>query len=199
MRITPHELSLNDPFFYDKVFAGSGQKREKDRYQVAQTGLPFTAITTIDHDLHRQRRGYVSSLFSKKSISNLEPVIQTKVDLLVEKLKEAHVRGETLAGPFVFGALTCDVVTHLAYGESFNELEKPGFPCEIEQVMRGLLLSYHWRRFFPAVDVFLNKLPAWMLTWLNPEIVAYLKFDQRITEYSEKALIKNSEGIPGTR
>jgi len=196
VRINPHELSFNDPFFYDKVYSGSGQKRDKDRYQTVQSGLPSTGLTTVDHELHRQRRGYISNLFSKKAISSLEPVIQSKVHLLVEKLKEAHNKGEKLAGVFVFGALTCDVVSHFAYGESFNELEKPGFPCEIEKVVRGLLLSYQWRRFFPATDTVLNSLPGWMLTWLNPEIIAYLKFDDRITEYSNEALKKNSSGPP---
>jgi len=178
------------------VYSGSGQKRNKDRYQTTQGGLASSGINTVDHELHRQRRGYISNLFSKKAISSLEPVIQSKVNLLVEKLKEAHKRGEKLAGVFVFGALTCDVVTHFSYGESFNELEKPGFPCEIEKAMRGLLLSYQWRRFFPALDTVLSSLPGWMLTWLNPEIITYLKFDDRITEYSKEALRKNSNGPP---
>ncbi|KAL7777998.1 hypothetical protein CFE70_004672 [Pyrenophora teres f. teres 0-1] len=162
VRITPHELSLNDPFFYDKVFSSSAQKRDKDRYQTTQGGLPSTAITTIDHDLHRQRRGYVSHLFSKKAISSLEPIIQSKVDLLVSKLKQAHAKQETLAGAFVFAALTTDVVTHFAYGESFNELSKPGFP-----------------------------LPARVLTWLDPNLIAYLQFDSYLTQLSQDALDKN--------
>ncbi|CAE7032707.1 hypothetical protein P3342_006906 [Pyrenophora teres f. teres] len=191
VRITPHELSLNDPFFYDKVFSSSAQKRDKDRYQTTQGGLPSTAITTIDHDLHRQRRGYVSHLFSKKAISSLEPIIQSKVDLLVSKLKQAHAKQETLAGAFVFAALTTDVVTHFAYGESFNELSKPGFPCELVNVMRGLLLSCHWRRFFPTLDVMLNRLPARVLTWLDPNLIAYLQFDSYLTQLSQDALDKN--------
>ncbi|CAA9961297.1 Benzoate 4-monooxygenase cytochrome P450 [Pyrenophora teres f. maculata] len=191
VRITPHELSLNDPFFYDKVFSSSAQKRDKDRYQTTQGGLPSTAITTIDHDLHRQRRGYVSHLFSKKAISSLEPIIQSKVELLVSKLKQAHAKQETLAGAFVFAALTTDVVTHFAYGESFNELSKPGFPCELVNVMRGLLLSCHWRRFFPTLDVMLNRLPARVLTWLDPNLIAYLQFDSYLTQLSQDALDKN--------
>ena len=84
VRIDPHELSFNDLFFYETVFAGSGHKREKVSIYMALSGLVSASITTVDYDLHRQRRGYIFSFFSKRSITKLEPLVQSKVDLLVE-------------------------------------------------------------------------------------------------------------------
>ncbi|KAF1945984.1 benzoate 4-monooxygenase cytochrome P450 [Clathrospora elynae] len=197
VRYNPDELHINDPFFYEKIYAGAGQKREKDYNSQLSSGVQFAMVATIGHDLHRQRRGYLSSLFSKKSISEIEPSIQAKVDKLVEKLKEAHHMGETLIGVLVFGALTTDVVTHYAYGKSFEELDKPGFPCRLEHDVKGMLLSLHARRYFPTIFRVLTLLPEWALVRLNPDVVSYLDLDRRVTQLSIEAInSRKSEARP---
>jgi hypothetical protein len=145
------------------VYAGGGQKRNKDPNQASSTGLFTAMIGTVDHELHRKRRSYIANFFSKKAITDLEPVVQSKVDTLVKKLKEAHRSGEKLDGVIMFGALAADVVTHYSYGESFEELNKPGFG-ELEHGVKGMLLTFHLRRFFPAIDVVLNRLPMFLVS-----------------------------------
>ncbi|KAF1835134.1 benzoate 4-monooxygenase cytochrome P450 [Decorospora gaudefroyi] len=194
VRINPHELSFDDPIFYDKVYAGGGHKREKDAGHAAMSGMFTATISTVDHDLHRQRRGYVANFFSKKSIHDLEPLIQKKVDILVERLKEAYHSGQTLVGVLVFGSLAADIITHYAYGESFEELNKPGFPCELERGVKGLLLSLHARRYFPAMGRFLSRLPKWVLARMQPDVVVYVELDAKVEEYSKKALKKREAG-----
>jgi hypothetical protein len=47
---------------------------------------------------------------------------------------------DTLVGVQVFGPLTADVITHYAYGASFDERDKLGFPiriCERERKRIG--------------------------------------------------------------
>ncbi|KAL1798300.1 hypothetical protein ACET3X_002337 [Alternaria dauci] len=197
VRVNPDELSLNDPFFYDKVYAGAGQKRNKspDLTTIVRTSV----ISTNDHELHRQRRGYIANLFSKRSISDLESIIQSKVDKLVTRLKEANHTGEILNGPLVFGSLAVDVISHYAYGESFGNLDKPGFPCELERDVKAILMIQHVRRFFPSFDHIITRLPAWLVARVSPSMVSFVDFETRIAEYSKAALKKSQEGEEPTK
>jgi cytochrome P450 len=194
VRVNPHELSLNDPFFYEKVYAGGGQKRNKDPYQASSTGLFTATVGTVEHDLHRKRRAYIANFFSKKAITDLEPVVQSKVDTLVQRLKEAHRSGEKLDGVIMFGALAADVVTHYSYGKSFEELKKPRFG-QLEHAVKGMLLTFHLRRFFPAVDVVLNRLPMFIMERMNPSVKTYLDFDDTMTQYSNEAIKKSGDAV----
>ncbi|KAI4952609.1 hypothetical protein J4E91_003081 [Alternaria rosae] len=191
VRVNPDHLSFNDPFFYTKVYSSGGQKTNKhpELSQIAATSV----ISTKDHDLHRRRRGYIANLFSKMAIFDLENVIQSKVDKLVMRMKQAYSTGETLIGPLMFGSLAVDVISHYAYGESFGDLDKPGFPCELEETVRGALLLSNVRKFFPGIDAVLMRLPTWLITCLSPSIISYLEFEKRITDYSIEALKKSQE------
>lgn len=161
-------------------------------------GMPTSVGTTVDHEHHRQRRGYIASFFSKRSITELEPVIQAKIDRLVEKLQEAHNNGETLVGLQVFGALTTDVISQYAYGESFDELEKPGFTCPLQRDVKALLMGCHYRRFFPTVFQVLQQLPEQVLTLLNPAVSTFMDFERTVSKFANKALeTRTSDSMAG--
>lgn len=155
----PDEVHLNDPHFYDKLYCGIGQKRNKDRNNAVITGAEHSLNVTLDHDHHRLRRSYIASLFTRQATLRLEPLIQSKVDKLVQKLGERHPNGETLVGVQVFGALNTDVITHYAYGESFGELAKSGFLSPLTRDVKSLLLSCHFHRFLPIVAKIMQQLP----------------------------------------
>jgi hypothetical protein len=188
IRVNPDELSFNDPFFYDKVYSGSGQKRNKNPALTAS--IPTSILSTDDHDLHRQRRAYIANFFSKKSISDLESLIQSKVDKLVTLMKKAHRTEETLVGCDMFGSLASDVVSHYAYGESRGDLDKPGLPCELERDAKGLVLTVHVRRYLPVIDTLMGRLPTWLVASISPSIVSFHNFEKQIAQYSKEALEK---------
>lgn len=50
----------------------------------------------------------------------MEPLLQSKIDKLVQRFRKAHTTGEVIVGVQAFGALTTDVITHNAYGESWG-------------------------------------------------------------------------------
>jgi hypothetical protein len=79
VRINPDDIHLNDPFFYDTLYAG---KRKKDKNHVTLSGVQHAMNVTLDFDLHRQRRGYVASLFFKEMTLRMEPLLQLKIDKL---------------------------------------------------------------------------------------------------------------------
>ena len=57
---------------------------------------PDAAFSTNDHDLHRMRRSGLNPFFSKTSVRRLQPLIQERLDKLLERMKGFQISGEPL-------------------------------------------------------------------------------------------------------
>lgn len=108
VRINPRELHINDPHYYDHIYASGGKKRNKDPYFVGLFSTPLSMITTIDHDHHRFRREILSNFFSKKSVLNMTPLIQKKLAILMERFEQASEEGVVLDLTAAFSSQTGD-------------------------------------------------------------------------------------------
>lgn len=57
---------------------------------------PYAAFGTNDHDTHRMRRAAMNPYFSKGSVRKLQPVVQERVDKLLQRIQGFKDTGETL-------------------------------------------------------------------------------------------------------
>lgn len=96
IRISPYELHVETPRYYEELFAGSTQKRDKYEWHTKLFGTPDAAFGTVDHNLHRMRRSAMNPFFSKANVRRLQPVIQARVDKLLERIKEFQASGKPL-------------------------------------------------------------------------------------------------------
>lgn len=106
IRISPTELHISDPDFVSELFSGTSRKRDIDEYFAAQFGAPGAHFTTLNHDLHRERRAALSSFFSTASVRKLQPVIEERVDKLFEKFCELRDKSEVVDLGLAFSAIT---------------------------------------------------------------------------------------------
>ncbi len=86
VRITPTELHIDDPDYYDTLYTRASGRRNKYAYFSGRFGYASDTFSTVDHDLHRQRRKAISPFFSVAKIADFQPVIVKKVERLCEKL-----------------------------------------------------------------------------------------------------------------
>lgn len=104
------------------------------------TGMTFG---TVGHTLHRRRRGAFSNFFSKTSVRRLQPVIQSRIDILCKKLSEKMDTGEPVNMVHAYSALTQDVITEYCFSRSRNVLEMKDFsPWYYELVQKPSELSH---------------------------------------------------------
>ncbi|EKG13640.1 Cytochrome P450 [Macrophomina phaseolina MS6] len=115
VRISPHELHINDPSYVDKLYVAGGKKRHKYEYFVRQFG-------TVDHDLHRMRRGAMNRFFSKASVMRLEPLIRDTVAKLCAQIETYAGTEEPVKLSSAFSCMTTDIVTEYAFARSYNFL-----------------------------------------------------------------------------
>ncbi|KAJ5575191.1 benzoate 4-monooxygenase cytochrome P450 [Penicillium hetheringtonii] len=159
VRINPRELHVKDPFYFDEIYAGRGRVRDKDPAWTVALLTPNAMASTNGHDQHRVRRNILNNFFSKRSVTNLEDVIQEKVNMLKGRLLEAFDEAKILNLPPVFAALTADVITHYCHGASRGYLIAPDFKNNHMEALDNLFTLFHISRFVPPLARILERLP----------------------------------------
>lgn len=136
------------------------------------------ALSTIDHDLHRQRRSAIAPFFSKAAVQRLEPSIKSVVEKLVLRLKGLQGSGTFINLEDFFTALTADVVFQYCFARSANLMEQPGFASDWHQIIKQTSINYHTMKHFPMVEYLMRVMPVWLIKIINPRAITFLKMEK---------------------
>jgi len=167
VRISPHELHIDDPEFYDTMYERSG-RRDRYRYFSARFGFASDTFSTVEHEDHRMRRKALSPMFSAKRITEFQPVIRAKTDKLCEKLREYQQDGRVLPMGRAWMALTTDIITEYAFANSYNHLDSPNFKDTMHEALVAIYSTGQFALHFPIVFPILDMLPDWFVLRVQP-------------------------------
>jgi Cytochrome P450 len=136
-------------------------------------------IGTISHNLHRLRRGPLNKLFSKASVTKLEPLIQTTVDKLCNRLREFQDARKPVTISLAYTCCTNDVVSEYAFAKSYNYIENsPDFRTDIHDAMENVSEVSHILKQVPWLVSALQKIPAEVMKFIDPKIASFLIFQR---------------------
>ncbi|KAF2113271.1 cytochrome P450 [Lophiotrema nucula] len=180
IRINPYEIHCIDPEFYDEVYVGNlvaGERRrtEKWEWSARMFGTTMAAVGTTSHELHRLRRAGLNPFFSKRSIAELEPVVQNVVDKACLQLerrgREGIGRGEQAGGVNLrdfFAAFSADLIGEVAFGEGYGLVDKEDFEPGWQKLMMDLSRSTHLMKQFPWAYQILTRIPERLVALVHP-------------------------------
>jgi hypothetical protein len=172
IRITPTELHIDDPDYYDVLYARGTGRRNKYSYFSGRFGYASDTFSTADHDLHRSRRKAISPFFSVAKIADFQPVIAAKVDKLCKTLDGyAANKGAVVALSRAWMALTTDIITEYAFAKSYDQLDSPDFAETLHEALVAIYVTGHFALHFSIVFPILDMLPEWFVKWGQPEIM----------------------------
>ncbi|KAK0637582.1 Cytochrome P450 monooxygenase yanH [Lasiodiplodia hormozganensis] len=180
IRISPHELHVNDPAFIDTLYAAGGKaKRNKYVFYTKQFGLAQAGFGSVAHDLHRLRRTPFNRFFSRQSVQRLEPAVRRVVDKLCAQLDRNFAgTGCPVNLTDAFGCMATDVVSRYAFGYSYDFLESDTFlPNLTKGIDAGMALGATVKQ-FPWLLSFLHSLPEAWTRSLMPDMAPYLDFQR---------------------
>ncbi|MCJ1476010.1 hypothetical protein MMC13_004674 [Lambiella insularis] len=189
IRISPNELHINDPDYYDTLYSREG-KWEKNPYYVNQFDNPGAGFSTIDHDLHRLRRAAINPFFSKQKVAQLQPVIQKLADKLCKKLESIRGTDEVVPIECAFDAFTMDVITEYSLDKNFGYLDQPGWSSDFRELERALGELGYVQKLFPPLLEIMNALPNWLVLWMNPRFKLLLDFFRNCYVIAENMLME---------
>lgn len=155
---------------------------------VASYTIPESSVATVDHDLHRLRRGILSPYFSKASITQLEPIIGERIDRLCERLGDCAGRDEVVSLDAAFSALTTDVITRYFFGAHDDNLGRPGFVHPLQEAILGLTGAFQFTRLFPNVAAAAKSLPLWLIELVQPKMAHLLRWQGELLRNIEASV-----------
>jgi cytochrome P450 len=166
VRINPNETHCADMAFSDEIYAVGGRKRDKPAHQVNGTATGTNGFSTIDHDLHRIRRGPVAKFFSRGMIARLEGEIHELVQTLCDKLLAENGRSQFDIA-HAYSCFTSDAISSYSFGEAFGLLSRDSWQPNYREATLALLKPVFMFRFFPFLipsvklgKYFIDYLPA---------------------------------------
>lgn len=183
IRISPHELHIDEPEYYEELFSRSSPRNKYEWYTV-QFGCPASAFSSVDHRLHRSRRGALNPFFSKQMIMKLEPVMTNLLHKLCSRLDEARVSKQPLPMRLLWMCYTTDLITTYSMNRSWDHLSSEDFSPLWCQTIKSTAESGHLLKQFPFLFPIIRAMPDWLLGKLQPGMLLLLNFQRVSHDFS---------------
>jgi hypothetical protein len=110
-------------------------------------------------------------------VLKLEDVVQTKVEKLCTLVKKKLATGEPANLHQAFRAVSVDVASDYAFGQSYELLDSPDIGATFFRLTRGLGPSIWMFQQFPGL-LFANRLPSWILEKMNDSLAQIVKLKE---------------------
>lgn len=136
MRISPYELHINDPSYYETLYRQEG-RWNKDSWAYDAFGAPTSSICSVDHDLHKRRRAPLNPFFSKANVTSRQHIVQRLAGTLCRRLYEASCAGATVNLSTAVSAFTRDVATEFILGKNHDSLGSEDFGADMTNVLQS--------------------------------------------------------------
>jgi cytochrome P450 len=188
VRINPNEVHINDPEYYNNIYAGGSRRVNKDPSTLAGFSVPTSVAATEEHDLHRQRRSYMSPYFARRSIVSMEPLIHERITAMLKRLDQARESDTLISLDKAFSAMTADIIASHFFGYHYNYLNIPDLRDPIREGFKGISEMFHLTRFAPWMTLAFKALPVSLVRRLQPAVGDLLdlrdSFERNITRIS---------------
>lgn len=203
VRVNPNEVHINDPEYYQNIYAGGSVRRiHKDPSALAGFAIPDSVAATVDHGLHRQRRGYMNPYFAPRAIVSMEPLIHERITAMLIRLDQAREAGTPVSLDRAFSAMTADIITNHFFGYHYDYLSIPSLQDPVREGLKGVSETFHWTRFLPWLAVAMKALPVFVVRRVQPAVANLVElresFEKNITnilQAKEAGDLKQSKSV----
>ncbi|KAE8353260.1 cytochrome P450 [Aspergillus coremiiformis] len=185
VRITPDELHIRDASFYNEIYSGGSRVTEKPKSYVRIFGVPESMVATVDHNHHHLRRKILNKYFSKRSISDVQPLIQEKIETLMQHFRKAHGDQNIINLYVGFSALTGDIISNYAYGTDYCFLRDISRSNEIKEAAEAFGSFGHILKLLPFDMPRLRCIPSKVMEKISPAAARVVRLHEKIGQQSK--------------
>ncbi|KAF2739407.1 putative cytochrome P450 [Polyplosphaeria fusca] len=162
VRITPYEVHINDPSFFNELYTVS-KRLDKDPWYYSWLNRTGSIFGTAQTDLHKLRSPIIKKAFSTASLSRVEHVLKGHIATLCRRIQESKEERKALNMSDIFRSLAVDVVTDLSLPESLSLLETPDYGREHADFVRTVTELSLFSRHLPWFIPLLEATPRWIV------------------------------------
>lgn len=177
IRTNPDDIHIHDPDFFDDLYT---HKLDKWSWWTRGFAVPTAGGMTVEHEVHRKRRGALNPFFSKASIVSHIPIIQEKLAIMCDRLDKIVGSREVLDLEAVLLAVTTDVLTQCSYGWTYDYCHDPAWAMKWKLVNTGGRASAAIVRSFPLIGKIVRSMPLSIALVAAPPIGFMKSWMQRV-------------------
>ncbi|KAI1110471.1 cytochrome P450 [Nemania sp. NC0429] len=194
VRISPCDLHVGDPDFYEILYpsTSSGRRANKEPSLTKFFGLDDSLFSTMDHDIHKMRRAAFLPYFSPTHVRRLQPLIQERLDVLLGRMMAFKDTNKPVNANCMFAAFSNDITQMLAFGQCANKLENPTFDSSDRDASLSGAQSFHILKRVPWLNNVMMSLPETIVRRMSPSLGSYM-IQKRMTREKVDKLASTSE------
>ncbi|KAL8789277.1 MAG: hypothetical protein Q9213_001200 [Squamulea squamosa] len=178
VRINPDELHVEDPEWYDTLYASNPTRRDKWPAAAKMAGTPLAGFGTVEHTLHVKRRAALSPMFSSRSITEAGDIIREQVEVLCKNFEDHLTTRKPMELKTAFIGFTLDTVSIFALGESMglqnDVIRAKGWVDMIKAVSKTTPVAKQ----FPWLISLGQKIPLKFLQVMDPMMAGLLQIHE---------------------
>ncbi|KAI1083476.1 cytochrome P450 [Whalleya microplaca] len=181
VRINPNELHIDDPEYYSEIYCNSSPSKPIDKSNrfKYRFNIPNATFSTTTAEHHRTRRTAIAPFFSKARVRTLNGNLQQITDRISHRLSTEYAGTERVINlNDVWGSMTADVITELAFGRSTDYSSAPDFKSPFSSALGNLAWSAHWNAHFRLLVETMNWVPDHILGIIVPPFKPILEYRQ---------------------
>jgi cytochrome P450 len=159
VRITPDEVHLSDPENYE-VMHCVGTKYSKSTAFYGALGAGYSTFVSGTAEVHKPRRAKLDPFFSRRKVLNLEHLVQSRAEKLLEIISSKFSRNEAVDLHHAFRSISVDIISDYAFGESYELLARDDLGREFFEMVVGIGPTWWFFQQWPAMQTLALSLPT---------------------------------------
>jgi hypothetical protein len=176
VRINPSEVHIDDPEYYETIYAPSQPYDKLVSFQ-NRFNMPRATFMTSNAEDHKIRRTALAPFFTPAKIRGHGKFMQELLDTISRRLTTEYAgRGKVLTLNDVFGCLSGDVITNLAFARSYHLVESDKWESPFTIAVSNLVHTSHWATQFEWLLPAMNMLPDKLVKVLAPIMAPIIDF-----------------------
>ncbi|KAF6762853.1 benzoate 4-monooxygenase cytochrome P450 [Ephemerocybe angulata] len=196
VRVGPNELHFNDYRVYHKIFSISGQFT-KDPSFYSCFGVGMSTFGLMDPEQARLSRELMSTYFSRRAVLQLESVIQSKVDKLIQLLSSRENPSDMF---YAFRCATMDIITTYCFQSPLGCLDSNNFKAPLLTDIQTAVSLLWTMKSFPWIIPVIPFLPTYLGGRLQEQCQAFLNVQSfvntAISVVQQNAALQDTRKVP---
>ncbi|KIW01289.1 uncharacterized protein PV09_07329 [Verruconis gallopava] len=193
IRITPEELHINDPQFFDTLF-NKNQRSVKSPWFNGRFNNHHSVFSTCDADRHKIRRDMLNPFFSKRVVGQQEAIVQEKILYACNRISKSIEKDKSVDFSHMWDAFSSDVIMEYSFGFSYNNLKSKDFEGTFHDTFLALSEFGALVCQFPILGTAMEALPERIVRFINPKIDRVLTLCRDLSKEIDHAKVRLSQG-----
>ncbi|KAJ5956777.1 cytochrome p450 protein [Penicillium viridicatum] len=180
VRISPFELHVDDPDFYDVIYATNKAYDKMEHFQ-HRFNVPLATFSTSDSDEHRIRRAAINPFFSKSRVRSQNERIQQLASAISQRLTTEYAgQNKPLDVANMWGCFTADVIMDIVFAHPKNFSRYPDFESPFTLAIRNMATWAHVTLHFGWILTIMNQIPDRVAKALFPPFRPIIEFREEM-------------------